>query len=185
LANNNKKSGWLRNVLLWTFFLSLFFNSVSQTLLQGLGVFGSLLLLLLIIAVGVVFDIIGVAATAAKLPPLNARNAKKIPGARQALDMAQNSDHVATFCSDVVGDISGIVSGSAAAGIVASIANNPTQQNYSNVLILAVVASLTVGGKGLGKTLAINYSTEILTGAGKVILFFQGLLPNKWGKGRK
>ena len=47
---------------------------------------------------------------------------------------------------------------------------------------MAIVASLTVGGKGFGKSLAINYSTEILLLAGKIINFARKLLPFSKGK---
>ena len=80
MANNKNRRGWVRKIVLWTFFLSLFFNSISQTLIQGMALLGSLLVLLVIIAIGIIFDIIGVAATAAELAPLNARRPKRCPG---------------------------------------------------------------------------------------------------------
>lgn len=184
VKNNNKRSTWVRNTLLGTFFLSLFFNTVSQTLIQGMALLGSTMVLLVIIAIGVVFDVIGVASTAADLPPLNARAAKRVPGAKLALILASNSDRVSSFCSDVVGDICGIISGSAAAAILFSLAlNSASQQNVANIAIVSVVASLTVGGKAAAKSLAIKNSTDILLGAGRVIYFFQSLLP--WRKGHK
>jgi len=182
LANNKNRLSWIRRILLWTFFLSLFFNGISQSLLLDLGIAGSLLTLLLIIATGVVFDIIGVAATAAKMPPLNARAAKKVAGAKQAINLARNSEQVASFCNDVVGDICGIISGSAAAAIVFNLFVNNPNQRYINIITMAFVASLTVGGKGFGKSLAINYSTEILMIAGKIINFAQKLLPFRKAK---
>ncbi len=177
MANHKTNWGWVRRILLWTFFLSLFTNSVSQTLIQGMALAGSIAVLMVIIIVGVLFDIIGVAATAAQLPPLNARAAKKVPGARQALNLAMNSDQVASFCNDVVGDICGIVSGAAGAAIVFNLALNSHYNNYVNIITMALVASLTVGGKAAGKAFAIRYSTEILMAAGRFIYFFNALLP--------
>lgn len=175
MANPKSRGRWISKILLWTFFLSIFFNGISQSLILGLGLIGSFLVLLVIIITGIIFDVIGVAATAAKLPPLNARAAKRVPGAKQALRLASNSDQVGNFCNDVVGDICGILSGSAAAAIVFSMVAGP-EQNYYNILIMALVASLTVGGKGWGKSMAVNYPTEILMSVGKVILFFQNLV---------
>lgn len=152
--------------------------------MQKLGLAGSLVILLLIIATGVVFDIVGVAATAAKMPPLNARGAKKVPGAKQAINLARNSEQVASFCNDVVGDICGIISGSAAAAIVFNLAVNKSWQWYINIVAMAVVATLTIGGKGFGKSLAINYSTDILLIAGKLINFAQKLMPFRKADGR-
>lgn len=167
-----------------TFFLSLFFNTISQSLIQEMALLGSIMVLLVIIAIGVVFDVIGVASTAADLPPLNARAAKKTPGAKLALTFARNSDRVSSICSDVIGDICGIISGSAAAAILFSLAlDTGRQQNIVNIIIVSLVASLTVGGKAAGKSLAINHSTDILLGAGRAIYFFQNLVP--WRKGQK
>lgn len=179
MANNKNRFNWLGKVLLWTFFLSIFFNTVSQSLIHKLGLGGSLAVLVVIITTGVIFDIVGVAATAAKLPPLNARAAKKVPGSKQALYLARNSEMVANFCNDVVGDISGIVSGSAAAAIVFSLNSAEQYQAYISILVLAAVAALTVGGKGFGKAMAINFSTEILMAAGKVINIFNTFVPRR------
>jgi len=184
LANKINRLGWLGKILLWTFFLSIFFNTISQSLLKELGLFGSLLVLMVIIATGVIFDTIGVAATAASLPPLNARAAKRVSGAKQALNLARNSDQVASFCNDVIGDISGIISGSAGAAIMFNIAVQSINLRYYNVLMMAAVATLTVGGKGIGKSFAISYSTEILMMAGKVIFFFNKFIPGSKPNGR-
>lgn len=177
MAGNKNRRRWISKIIIWTFFLSLFFNGVSQSLMEGLGFIGSLVILLFIILTGVAFDIVGVAATAAKMAPLNAQGAKKVSGAKQALNLARNSQQVASFCNDVVGDICGILSGSAAAAIVFNLPFKNVSQRYIIIATMAVVASLTVGGKGLGKNLAINYSTEILMFAGKIIGFFQKIMP--------
>lgn len=178
---NTKGLGWLWRIVLWTFFLSVSFNFVSQVLLEGLGLLGSLLVLVGIVLIGVVFDVIGVAAAVARLAPLNARAAKKLPGARQALNLAKNSERVATFCNDVVGDIAGIVSGGAAAAILFSLAgdNSPGGGRYLNIALTALVAVATVGGKGYGKYLAINYATEILGFVGKALYYLQAPWPGR------
>ncbi|MTI94880.1 MAG: hypothetical protein FH749_05240 [Firmicutes bacterium] len=183
MANGKQSMRWLRNILLWTFFLSLFFNIVSQSLLGWLGLIGSLLVLLAIILLGVVFDTIGTAAAVSSLPPLNAKAAKRLPGARQALSLAKNSEQVATFCNDVVGDISGIISGAAATAIIFQLAtdNIIAESTYLSIILTALVASLTVGGKGIGKTLAINRAPDILMIAGRVIFYVQKLWPGKRG----
>ena len=178
MAGKSNRMQWLGRILLWTFFLSIFFNIVSQSLLDKLGISGSLLVLGIIIATGVAFDIIGIASTAATLPPLNARAAKRVPGAKQALHLARNSDRVASFCNDVVGDICGIISGSAAAAIVFRLTVvKSLSQGYYNIIMMAAVAALTVGGKGLGKSVAINYANEILMLVGRLIYFLQRLVP--------
>ncbi len=74
------------------------------------------------ILLGVLVDIIGTAAAAAELAPLNAKAARKRDGARRAVELVQQADRVANICNDVVGDISGIISGALAAVIVSHLA---------------------------------------------------------------
>jgi hypothetical protein len=64
------------------------------------------------------FDIIGVAVTAADERPFHSMAAHKEKGAAEALYLLHNASHVSSFCNDVVGDICGIVSGTTAAVIV-------------------------------------------------------------------
>lgn len=170
---NTKRLGWLWRIVLWTFLLSVSFNFISQVLLDGLGILGSLAVLMVIVFIGITFDAIGVAAAVASHAPLNARAAKKLPGARQALYLARHSEQVSTFCNDVVGDIAGIVSGGAAAAILFTLAgdNSPAAGRYLNIALTALVAVVTVGGKGFGKYLAINYATAILSSVGKLLYY--------------
>ncbi len=67
---------------------------------------------------GIVFDVIGVAAAAAEEAPLNAKAATKIYGAREAVYLVKNADKVSSFCNDVIGDISGTISGGIGAALV-------------------------------------------------------------------
>ena len=71
---------------------------------------------LVIIITGVVFDVIGIAVTAADETPFNSMASKKIR-ARQSLAAAERPQ-VSSFCNDVVGDICGVVSGVAGTSIV-------------------------------------------------------------------
>src|SRR5690606_12115298 len=85
----------------------------------------------------------------------------------------------ASFCNDVIGDISGIISGSALTIVIIEIAklfqegNTPTFQIVLSVILTSFIAALTVGGKAFGKYYAINFSTKILLIAGKIIYFFE------------
>ncbi len=71
----------------------------------------------------------------------------------------------------MVGDICGVVSGSAAAAIAVQLLNHfefswPT---VVSLLMSALVAGLTVGGKAIGKTFAVNSSNTIVYAVGKAI----------------
>ena len=78
-----------------------------------------------------------------------------------------------SFCCDVIGDICGIVSG--AAGI--TIANQMSTLTGISLLICslfvsAIIASLTIGGKAIGKSIAINNSDIILYEFSKAVTNF-------------
>ncbi|MBM7552342.1 hypothetical protein [Thalassobacillus pellis] len=158
-----------------TFVLAAIFSVVSSSLLSGfIWIFG-LVIVLIIVLIGVIFDMLGIAAAAASEPPFHAMAAEKVPGAKQAIIIVRNADRFASFCNDVIGDISGIVSGTASAIVVIQLVNTfghddgSTLQIVISVLMTSTVAALTVGGKALGKTFAIHSSTKIIFFAARLI----------------
>ncbi|MDA3131142.1 hypothetical protein ACFPTR_10195 [Aliibacillus thermotolerans] len=159
---------WSILIAVITFVLAAIFTIISTALLSGVGWAAGMLVVLVIIFIGVFFDIIGVAATAATSASFHAMAAKKIPGAQEAVFINRNADKVANFCADVVGDVSGVVSGTAASAVViqltlaANAGDGSTFQFVVNVIFTALVAALTVGGKALGKTFAIENANKII-----------------------
>ena len=138
--------------------------------------FLSYLMLLAVVLLGIIFDLIGTAAAAADIAPLNAKASRKIPGARKGVYLVQHADQVANFCSDVIGDISGIVSGTIVAFIVYRLAAGWAYHQaelYVSIALTALVAAFTVGGKAWGKALALSHSTDIMLWAGKFISRFE------------
>lgn len=161
-----------------TFFIALVVNLGSQVLVEVVNdLILSLLLLLVIIILGIVFDIIGTAATAAEMPPFNARAAKKISGAKQAVKIIKNAHLVANFCNDVVGDIAGTLSGALGAGIVLSLAKKFTllDLTLAGAVTTSLIAALTVGGKAFGKVLAINHANQIIFRVALVFSWWEDL----------
>ena len=122
------------------------------------GMIIAFVILLVIIFVGIIFDIIGVAVTSADEKPFNAMAARKVPGARQAISLIHNAERVSSICNDVIGDICGVVSGAASATIAAQVLQNFTFSwpRMIPLIMSSLVAGLTVGGKAMGKTFAIN-----------------------------
>lgn len=173
---------WPRRVVgsaFLTFVFSLLFGYLAESVLTRLTlIFLSFLLLLVVVAVGVVFDMIGFAVAAAELPPLNARAASKVWGARQAVRLVQNADQVAVFCSDVMGDISSTLAGALGATIVFGVLSNHPQleEKLLTSLVTAAVAALSVGGKALGKGVALREATEIIFFLGRVLAWVEKLL---------
>ena len=168
-----------------TFVLAAIFSSLSSTLLNNVTWIVGLIVVLIIVLIGILFDMLGIASTAAKEAPLHAMAAEKVTGAREAVNIYKNADKFASFCNDVIGDISGIVSGSAMTIVIIEIAKlfqgttESTPQIILSVTLTSFVAALTVGGKALGKYFAINSSTEIILFAGKIIYFIQEKLKIK------
>lgn len=168
-----------------TFVLAAIFSIISQSILSDVIWIIGLLIVLFIVSIGVLFDMLGIASTAANEQPFHAMAAEKVPGAKEAVIIIRNADKFASFCNDVIGDISGIVSGTASAIVVLQIADifgkseGSTWQIVLSVVLTSIVAAITVGGKALGKYFAINASTSIIFFAGKTISIIEHRLKIK------
>lgn len=138
-----------------------------------------MIIVLSIVLLGIISDTIGVAATAAEEAPFHAMAAERLHGAKHAVLITRNADRFANFCNDVIGDIAGIISGTAAAFVVIQLsiqlgqANNQTFQFWVSVVFTSVIAAITVGGKSLGKTIAIHYSTPIIFQVGRLFYLLE------------
>jgi small-conductance mechanosensitive channel len=162
-SKNNKR--WVVLVSIWTFFLAIALTLITHSLLQNLhSMLISFMLLIFIIFMGIFFDVIGTAVTAAEEIPFHAKAAKKIYGAKKSIFLVRHADLVASFCNDVIGDISGIVSGIIGTVIVVNLVRgNPIlSEVILSIFLAGAVSALTVGGKALGKTLAINRPTDVV-----------------------
>ena len=157
-AAKKKKTGrsarpdfrWIALIFLVTVLISALMSFVSSNLLEGAGLILSFVVLICIVLTGILFDIIGVAVTACPDAP---------------------------FCNDVIGDICGVISGSAAAVISARVLllSKSGSEIFITLLLSAVVSGVTVGGKACGKSLAMNSSTAVVRTAAKVLCFFRTL----------
>lgn len=163
---------WIAAIFGTTIGISAIMSFLSSEVLSTQGMAVSFAVLLTIVFLGIVFDIIGVAVTAADEKPFHAMASKKKPEAATAIHMLRRADRVSSFCNDVVGDICGVLSGSASAVIAARAVANLSSDLLSSVvqlLMSALVAGLTVGGKAFGKSLAMNNSTLIIHAAAMLL----------------
>ena len=174
-----KKTGpdykWIILIFLATMVISAVMSFVSSNLLEGSGMAVSFLILICIILIGIVFDIIGVAVTAADEAPFHSMASRKIPEAVDALRLIRNAERVSSFCNDVIGDICGVISGSASAVIAARVLllRPGWREAVLNLILSALVAGLTVGGKAFGKTSAMHSSVQVVRMAARVLHFFR------------
>ena len=96
--------------------------------------------------------------------------AHRVKGAKEALNLIRNAEKVASFCNDVVGDICGIVSGSTATVIVVLL-----QQSFGwrsivvSTVVTALISGLTIGGKAIGKKIAMKKSKDVIYLTAKVL----------------
>ena len=154
---------WPLRVFVIALVLSAILSFFSSTALSGATYLVAGLVLASFIVLGILFDMIGVAVTAADAKPFHSMAAHKEKGGREAVRLLSKANEVSSFCNDVVGDICGIVSGSTTAVIVTQL-----QQTFNTTTILfsiagtALISAITIGGKALGKAVAINDSTKVV-----------------------
>ena len=167
----NKTVRWVVTIFFVTILVSGAISLLSDAIMGSSGIVAAFLILLAIVLVGIIFDIIGVAVTSADEKPFHSMAARKVPGALEAISLLRNAERVSSICNDVVGDICGVVSGSASATIAAQVLANMSFSwpQVVSLLMSALVAGLTVGGKAIGKTFAMNSCTKIVHGVGRVV----------------
>lgn len=164
---------WIAQIMVMSFIISLVFSFASELILPNVHVVLGIIIVILFIVLGLIFDMIGVAVTSADEKPFHSMNSRKVRGADIAVKFKKNANKVASFCNDVIGDICGIVSGSAGVMIALSISTALNIDKFIvSLLVTALIAALTIGGKAIGKSYAINKSNLILYEFAKLISYF-------------
>ncbi len=168
---------WVITIFVVTIFISGIISFASSELMEVSSMAVAFVILFVIIFIGILFDIVGVAVTSADEKPFHSMAARKVSGAQEAIMLLRNAERVSSICNDVIGDICGVVSGSASASIAAQIIMSFSGRGEELVILLmsALVAGFTVGGKAIGKSFAIGSCTKIVSFAGKVIWVFRNL----------
>ena len=162
---------WVVTIFFVTILISGTISLVSDEVMANSSVAVAFVILLAIIFLGIIFDIIGMAVATADEKPFHSMAARKVPGAHEAIRLLRNAERVSSICNDVVGDICGVVSGSASATIAALILTNVEigWPRGISLMMSALVAGLTVGGKAIGKTVAVSSCTQIVHLVGRMI----------------
>ncbi|HOP71754.1 MAG TPA: Mg2+ and Co2+ transporter CorB [Thermoclostridium caenicola] len=174
-----RKTGFEKRHVLWGIFITVFSFGLSLLVLfASTGLLGeaqpafSFVVVLVIIFTGVVFDVIGIAVTAADETPFHSMASKKIRGARQSLILIRNAPRVSSFCNDVVGDICGVVSGVAGTSIVYRLFAASGDISLIETITGALIAAFTVGGKAFAKNIGMNNSNYIVYWVGRILSCF-------------
>ena len=166
---DHSKIKWFIEVFITTFILSICFSYISTYGVSNLNLISSIVILIAVIAIGIIFDIIGVAVTVANEEEFHAKATKKVKGSKDSIKLIRNAPKVANICADVIGDICGVLSGAISALIAIKISSEFEMPFNIQFILSALVSALTVSGKALGKEIANNNSTEIVHKVGIVL----------------
>ena len=169
-----KTRRWVITIFLATIAISAAISLASDFVMGKSSMGVAFLILLMIVFIGILFDIVGMAVATADEKPFHAMASRKVRGAKECIMLLRNAERVSSICNDVVGDICGVVSGSASATIAAQVLAN-FELSFASIVPLvlsSLVAALTVGGKAVGKGIAGKGCTDIVYHAGQVIYLF-------------
>lgn len=164
---------WVLTVVILSFVLSIVMSLLTSIFVESAGLFVALMALIVLVMLGIITDIIGTAVTSAEDQPFIAMASKRIPGAKQAIKLVRMAEKVSSLLNDVVGDIVGIVSGSAGSVIALSLVKLGVPGTVASVLIAAFTSAFMIGGKAYGKGFAIENSAKIVLQVGKVMALFE------------
>jgi len=169
---NNLK--WIIIVTILAFVISIIMNLFATLTLEGVPLIIAILVTLVFILIGIIFDIIGVAVTSGDEVAFHSMSARKVRGGKIGVKLIKNTEKVSSICCDVIGDVCGIISGTSGVVIVTIInKNNDINELLVTLLVTGIISALTIGGKALGKGIAINKSKEIVTMVSKILSIFQ------------
>ena len=154
---------WIATVVIVAFLTSFTLSFISEMTIPNLSLWLGILVTLFFIFLGIFFDIIGVSVTTADEAVFHSMSSRKVKGANVAVKFKKNADKVSSFCCDVIGDVCGIISGAAGTTIAAILVSQfKFNALFTSITIAAIIASITIGGKAIGKSFAINKSNIVL-----------------------
>jgi len=176
--NVNRKVNyhWIVSITVITLIIAMLLGYFSMIFMDILSLAGAVFILLFIIFMGIFSDLIGIAVTAANETPFHSMAASKVKGARESVTIIRNASSVSNFFNDVIGDIAGIISGSASSAIVIKLMLDSNRQELILGIILGgIIAGITVGGKAIGKEIALRFSNTIVYRIGLIMYYFKRL----------
>ena len=161
---------WIITTFMLTFMLALLFGGVSNVVIEKLNIILAICVLVAVIVIGILFDMIVMAIATCDEAPFHAKAAKKHSGAKEVLRLLKSKDRATNICNDLLGDICGIISGSAGALIAVRLADMLQMDVVIVSLVLsAITAAVTVGGKALGKCISMKNAETIMSIVGGIL----------------
>ena len=169
MKQKESNTRWIIEAFIITFILSGIISYISQNGIANLNMIPAIVILIIVVFLGIFFDVIGVAVTVANEEHFHAKATKKAEGAKSSLSLIKNASKVANICADVIGDICGVISGAIGNMIALKVTNTYGITSNIQFIISALVASVTVSGKAIGKQIASKYSAQIVYFVGRII----------------
>lgn len=173
MKQKESNTKWIIEAFIITFILSGIISYISQNGIATLNVIPAIIILIIVVFLGIFFDVVGIAVTVANEEHFHAKATKKAEGAKSSLNLIKNASKVANICADVIGDICGVISGAIGTMVALKLASTYGVSTNIQFIISALIASITVGGKAIGKQIATNHSTTIVDRVGIIISKFK------------
>lgn len=168
------KYAWPIKAGILTLMLALMFGILSEVTLSNASIVLAIVVIVILMAISIVFDVVGVAFACCPLEPILSMASRKVKGSKAAIAMVRRGDIVSSVCSDIIGDMCGILSGAAGAAVAAKLIMSQTGAVAVIIasVVSAVITALTVFGKAMCKRLAVEKCVPIVSFVSKALSIF-------------
>jgi CBS domain containing-hemolysin-like protein len=170
-AKKKSRVKWVVTAFLLSFVISAVFSVAMGEVTANASIIVAILLLLFFIALGILFDLVGLAVATADASPFHSMAARRLRAGKKGVWLIANSDKVSSVCNDIVGDICGVVTGAAGAAIVAKLFTDGAM--WYSLAVTSLISALTVGGKAACKSFAMKHSDSIVMFVAKSMCFYR------------
>ena len=170
-AKKKSRVKWVVTAFLLSFVISAVFSVARGEVTANASIIVAILLLLFFIALGILFDVVGLAVATADASPFHSMAARRLRAGKKGVWLIANSDKVSSVCNDIVGDICGVVTGAAGAAIVAKLFTDGAM--WYSLAVTSLISALTVGGKAACKSFAMKHSDSIVMFVAKSMCFYR------------
>ena len=166
---------WPIQATLISLVLGLVVTFGAEIVLSDTSIAVSIVLIVVLVFVGVVFDMMGLAVASCDPVPLRSMASRKVRGAKHALSLCANAHKVSSIFNDIVGDSIGVITGVCGAALAAVMAGELADMARIAVAVAVstAIAATTIGFKAAMKSIAINNSTRIVLTMGKLMAVFR------------
>lgn len=172
-SNATISYSWTVIVVILSFSLSFFFSLITTVFMDSMAIAAAFAVLFGIIAVNILFDLLGTAILSAEEAPFHSLSARKVRGAKETITIIRHAPQMANICCDVIGDIAGIISGAATATIIAELTEVfGIVSILPGLLLSGAVAAMTIGGKATFKGVGLKNGNSIVFTLGKFAALF-------------